>query len=227
MKFCTKKSHTYLSLKTVSHIRQSQKGSVSSIGLVLTLFIMAITLTGLGKSLEELNHIKFRTRSYLCSKSLLKEVKPYVKFMTGINSLIKVAYPMQFVPIPKVSKFATTAIKYSIYVQNTYHAFYLAKVLANPKCKKETKLSFLLKSPSEIKNLLKLKRNKNKTVIMREKWRDTLVFKAPKHLSLFKHSFALVINYKIEEEVSTKKVKINSKEINSVALQKLKQLAGL
>jgi hypothetical protein len=206
-------------------LQSNQEGSISSLALMLILLISALSLTCISKSLEELNYIRFRNKSYLCAKSLISEVRPYAKFMKNLNKVIQIAHPLQFVPIPKVRKIATTVVKTSIFIQNAYHAAYILKVLTNKKCTKLTRLSFIKSIPAHTKNFVILKRKKNKTVEMRKKWKTTMIFKAGEPLEILKHSFAINLVF---QKHSSKggMLEITSQEINTVALQKLRLLVG-
>jgi len=201
-------------------------GSISSVGLMLFILVLAYSLSHLANSLEDLNYQRLRNKSYLCAKSAISLNHSFIKIMAGTNTLIRTNYYLQFVPYPAVSRAATRALKALIKAQNLYYAAHILRLSSVKRCSKENILSLIVNPPTRTKGYMKFKRSIDRTVEFKKKWKNKMIFKDLRKLHPIKHSFVIALSYEKVSGSQSSRYKLKTSEKSMAALWNLKQLAG-
>ena len=211
----------------MKNLISNQNGSISSLALLLTFLVLAYSFSNIATSLEELNSIKFRNKSYLCAKVSLRKLENYSLFMERLNKIIKLNFYLQLSPDPIVGRTATAAVKTSVLAQNAYHAAYIVKLKNINECQLINILDLQRTTPARTRAIFKLTRNMDRTVKMRKKWKNKMIFKAPRNISSIKYSFMIELSNSLQGSLFSRKLVVRTKEVGSKGIYQLKQLDGL
>ena len=196
----------------------NEEGSISLSAFPLMLLIISFGIYSLSKSLEEYNLTKFRTKAYLCTKSSINNTVKLYDNLTTINKALGIIAPLAFSPLVKkyytLKKILTRLADFQI-------TFFLMNMNLSRFCHTKEIIHILSNRPYE--GIISPKRNSLGQIKMRKQWQNYLVFTTKKALSPLINSF--IINLKFRSKNS--RLSLSTKELNMVALRRLKQLYGL
>lgn len=221
------KSDLDLNTKRIEFIKETkkthQKGSITLMGILLTLMISALLLFFALKFKVELKEARYRKESYLCFTYLNVETQNYVSDMTKLNWAIRSAY---FATISIIFTAEALPLFDSLKLaRDMRHLYYLKTLLSNNYCKNPlSSYSYFMNPPYKMNVARMLETNIDGTTIIREaKWTVTY-YKNPKGIRL-KKSFCLKADMEIESAFFPK-FKIKTSEISMADFSKLKCLSG-
>lgn len=191
-----KPPRNYTKLIFDRHLKNN-RGEVSLIGLIVTIFIFTGFLISVLKMQETNIQIKNRATTYLCFKFILKRTEQYISKMAKLNLAIAGLTGTKFIPLVSVeSEALRKAAKIS---QNILHISYLKNLVKNHYCKLPQTSSLIINLPYQTNKMAVLKRKIDGTVpIQRKEWKIYLPSKDKK--------FILVGNYQLKNKFSPKPI---------------------
>jgi hypothetical protein len=196
----------------------NNKGSISIIGLMITMLIIAYSFINLSSSLQSYINLKFKTKAYLCTKYTIKQIDSYYTNINNISYLIKAAYYAQFIPEPTISSSAKLSHKVLTLSQTGIHFSFINKLRKNKYCKWQSTAKIVLAPPVKTKSGLFLKTDQTGAAVLKEDWSGHLIFVAPSPLDKFKDSLAIKLRIRSNKSKSITKFKIKAKELSLKAL---------
>jgi hypothetical protein len=205
----------------------NNKGSISLIGLMCTLILIAYGLINIATSLKELQVHRFRQKSYLCTKKTLKSIDTYFNYIQKSNVAIRVLYFSGFnIFHPASAIAARRARKALISVQNAYHLSFIYKLKSNKYCEVINTTKLLTSLPVHTKNIVVLHRDWTGMAKLKNHWSNQLVFFAPKSISRAKESFIVKMEIRKKDSMWVSKFKIKTEELGIRAMLQSNQFLG-
>lgn len=173
--------------------------------------------------LEMIRATKNRAELYLCAQSYLKEVDSYISGMGRLNSYLEISYPLQFIPLPKISALMKRLHQLLKITQQAWHVSFMKNAGTLHRCHGPVQIHLATWSPYQTRYRLKLKRQLNGVVPLKDEIPKLFFF--PGHY--YKGSFYLQVQIALDSSTSRTFTMSETKEIPIADLWSLKQLYGL
>lgn len=209
--------------ETRSIHHESQKGSITMVGILFTLMLSSLLLFFALKMKVELNEARYRKDSYLCFLYLNNETQNYTHLMGRFNMALRAL----FIAVSSgtggpQAKVLFTATKK---MRDGKHLYYIKKLLSNPHCKdKIASRDWLRHLPFKTSAGLLLQTNIDATTQIRSPQWSNLYYLSPTGIRR-KKSFCLKADYQIQG-VLQPNLKIKTAEFAMADFSKLKCLSG-
>jgi len=207
---------------------RNNKGTILPIAFLLTLLVLAFASGSLVKNLILYRKLQFRNKAYLCTQDTVRLVQRYYTVQSRLNRGIQVAYWTKTIAkLPAIYAAAEATHQTLILTQQIYHLSYLKNVAKSKYCNWKNTGQFVISTPVKLVVSTLLKRDFDGSIFFRDKWKSYLLFTAKEPMNITRDSFAISTEFTLVKGVITHSFTLSSKEINTEALWKLKQLAGL
>lgn len=194
----------------------NQTGSISPVAFLIFFLILTFISVHTANNLLELKKLKFRNKSYLCSKTVINDLVSYYKNIELSNKAIITAYYLQFTPNPTIAASAKATHKTLISGQQLYHFSQLKNLGDKKYCSWKNTLNLVITPP------VHMKRKRDGSMEFKKLWKNQIIFKASAPLNTLRDS--LVIQITLRKTIDS--FKMTSKEISKEVLSKSNLLAG-